>query len=728
MKIGFLLKRITYLKTMGSLIQASLARGHQVAVFYIPDATKGTKAYQNASGEKLEPLETLGVELVEIELQDISTLGHRFGVDVLVTQEGYHNLNAYLKDLGSLRESGTRLVSLSHYFEIAQQPISALDHFDKTFYLSKFARDLHFDIQVAREDRVAKKDQASDRYVIAGSPMFDSISGLDRQEARAELKLSVEQRVVLYISPVISPSTPWRFHGWREASRLTRTREVLKAGRLQLLEEIWFGKTARVLFEEIKNFCERHNAVLIVKSRGKQSEGAYLREESDRYFSGLDDEYFPVFTTHKLLAASDLCITANSMAAVEAVAVGVPCLNIYLPHHDRAGESTAQRIKYEESLLDGSLGSLMNYPGCVTKVNRRHLGKALNAQAITGRELDPEKRKEYLSKYLGVGDIPSSQRILEVLEKLDTDAGKSSVRHPKIHGGSLPRANGIEPRNLKINVDELNLEREKPDEKIFIVSFPKSGRTWLRVLISRYKQQLHGFDSFHLKLHTYFPGKTSPQFNFYHAGSGATMEELTSFRVRISTLLHQRSILNYPFDLTSCKGSKIIFLIRDPRDTLVSYYHQLFSRNQRYSGTLSEFLRNPVLGTERILAFLKFIFQEKPNFNHHFVYYENLHQNPHKELSKLLEFAEYSINPEFIEEAVKFASFENMRKMEREGQYGDKLSPVDFGNPNSFKVRKGQIGSFQEELSTRDIEYLQKRISQRLPPFFSRYNAPVSNG
>ena len=413
MKIGFLLKRITYLKTMGSLIKESLMQGHEVFIFFIPNVAKGAKAYQNVSSEKLEALKKLGAEIVEIGMEELSGLGSRYGLDHLVTQEGFHSLNAQLGDLAALRKSGTRLVSLSHYFEIAQHPISALEHFDRTIYLSEYARDLHFELQVQEENRAPEQERVADLISTAGSPMFDPISKLKRRDIRANMEIDDEQKVVLYISPVISSSTPWRYSVLRDASRLSKSRDVLIAGKPGYLGEIWFGKSAQQIFEEIKVFCDRNDAMLIVKSRGKQADGSYLSDGADTYFNGFDDEYFPVFSTHTLLAASDLCITANSMAAAEAVAVGVPCLNIALPPHDRVGHSSAERNNYEEALLGGSPGSLMNYPGCVTRVERREIASFLSSKMIDQQEIDPIKREEYISEFLGIEGRSSSQRILE---------------------------------------------------------------------------------------------------------------------------------------------------------------------------------------------------------------------------------------------------------------------------------------------------------------------------
>ena len=416
MKIGFLLKRVTYLKTMGSLIQASLARRHEVVLFYIPGASKGTKAYQNASHEKLEPLERLGADLVEIEIEGISTLGRRFGIDVLVTQEGFYNFRAQLDALQALRKSNVRLVSLSHFFEIAQQPLDALEYFDKTFYISDYARDLHFALQRYEKGDFADDERRAGRWAVSGSPMFDQIGTMDRQEARAALNLPQDRKIVLLIDPVIASTTPWRFHVWRDADRLTRTRGALDAGRMDLLGEIWFGSTFRETFKEIKNFCVRQEALLLIKSRGKQPVSRFLSEAADMYANGMNDEYFPVFTTYKFLAASDLCITANSMAAAEAVAAGIPCVNIYLPHMDLAAPTTDRSAKYFEQLLGGKPDSLLNFRGCVWKVDRREASAWFKKHDVRDVVIDPESRELYKQKFLDIEQTSASRRILTDLE------------------------------------------------------------------------------------------------------------------------------------------------------------------------------------------------------------------------------------------------------------------------------------------------------------------------
>jgi hypothetical protein len=131
------------------------------------------------------------------------------------------------------------------------------------------------------------------------------------------------------------------------------------------------------------------------------------------YFDGLKDEYFPVFSSYKLMAAADLCISVNSMAAAEAVAAGVPSVNIYMPHLDFAEPLSDQDVRYYEELLDGRTNSLLNFPGCVWSVYHQHAAVQFASQKLSDYQLDRSAMTAYSSYFLGIEKQASSQRILE---------------------------------------------------------------------------------------------------------------------------------------------------------------------------------------------------------------------------------------------------------------------------------------------------------------------------
>jgi hypothetical protein len=263
-----------------------------------------------------------------------------------------------------------------------------------------------------------------------------------------------------------------------------------------------------------------------------------------------------------------------------------------------------------------------------------------------------------------------------------------------------------------------------PQDAIFVVSFPKSGRTWLRVLLSRYKQHLLDIEAFELKLHAVYVQvpRRIPQYVFYHARSGDYNRVGLVNRLRGMLGLEIRA--PFHFDLSFCEGSRVIFLVRDPRDTIVSYFHQLHSRDRVYRKDISAFLRDSFFGLNRILEFMNFLAQEKEKFPHLLIYYEDMHEATADSLKQMLQFAEIPLNGEWIEESVSYGCFSNMRKLEFSGAFGDKLTARDSDKANSYKVRKGRVGSYVEELNEEDTDWVESQIQSRLHPFFGRYQRP----
>ena len=406
MRIGLLLQRATDLKWAGPFAEEALGAKHQVTLFAL-EGQGSAKGYLSLSEHDCGELLQAGAHYAALKTEQIDSHTQLTQQDALLMLEGFHTQQANLEAWRSLRAKGPRLISLPHFFEICKRPLEALDDFDATLYVSQYARDLHIQIQ----GEGAQKSQPA-----LGSPMFDQLKRVSREQSRKEIGIAKQERVVLLMAPVILPTTPWRFHVWRDASRMTRLKDAFRAREFAFLGEILFGHTFRQLFEAIAVFCQRNEARLIVKSRGKQKNLDFVAESSDFFFDGLDDEYFPLFSSYKLMAAADLCITVNSMAAAEAVALGRPCVNIYVPYHDRAAASTPQKQAYNRELLGGAPASIMNYAGAVRQVDRR---KALKFFGGDWEQLSftPGSSEEYARHFLGIEPGGSaSRRILDYME------------------------------------------------------------------------------------------------------------------------------------------------------------------------------------------------------------------------------------------------------------------------------------------------------------------------
>jgi hypothetical protein len=248
----------------------------------------------------------------------------------------------------------------------------------------------------------------------------------------------------------------------------------------------------------------------------------------------------------------------------------------------------------------------------------------------------------------------------------------------------------------------------KRQKEYALVSFPKCGRTWLRLLIGRSFQvgfQMHGINPFELH-----------EFGKHHLG------------IPLVKVFHDdRPLWKTPEELKSSKtvfkDKRVIFLVRDPRDVVVSGYFErkkrvhIYSDKPRYEGTLSSYLHEPVGSIDTIIRYYK-IWDKNRHIPEAFLLlrYEDMHENTERELRRVLDFLGLSnMSDQVIQEAVRYASFENMHDMEKQDALETfRLRPGALEDRESFKTRKGKVGGYMEYLSPEEILYLNEKLSKDL--------------
>lgn len=185
-------------------------------------------------------------------------------------------------------------------------------------------------------------------------------------------------------------------------------------------------------------------------------------------------------------------------------------------------------------------------------------------------------------------------------------------------------------------------------DDVYLASFPKSGNTWVAFLIGN-------AISLHLKL-----GMHANFFNIHffvpdiHESRDIPLElAYTPFRRIIKT--HFQNNREY---------HNILFLVRDPRDVMSSYYQ--YTTNQLiFEGSFSEFLRHPQYG---IAAWQKHTMSWLERSGRHqnlqVFRYEDFAKDPKSELGRLFEIMGFKLANETLTRAVELSNFENMKKLE----------------------------------------------------------------
>lgn len=241
---------------------------------------------------------------------------------------------------------------------------------------------------------------------------------------------------------------------------------------------------------------------------------------------------------------------------------------------------------------------------------------------------------------------------------------------------------------------------------VVVVSFPKCGRTWLRMMVGRAVQLHFGLDDANpFKLTELRQrGARMPRITFTHDDEPQwkSPAELESSKRRYS-------------------GKRVVLLVRDPRDVVVSMYFQSVKREYAYEGTLSSFIREPRGSFETVVAFYNtWAASRRVPEQLLLLRYEDLRAAPEAEMRRLLEFIGLSgVSDDTIRSAVEFAAFDNMRQMEERNSLGTgALRPGDIQDRSSFKTRRGQVGGFVDYLGEEEVEELSRRLRLYLDPMF----------
>lgn len=215
------------------------------------------------------------------------------------------------------------------------------------------------------------------------------------------------------------------------------------------------------------------------------------------------------------------------------------------------------------------------------------------------------------------------------------------------------------------------------------ISHPKSGRTWLRAMVGRVLCGRTGMpESELLNTRSLTAAAGLPVLKWHHGGAS----------LKSPCQRHDELRFDERF-----AGKSTIFVIRDPRDTLVSSYFQAVKRWESITGSvgeIGEFIRSSERGILKWIAFHNLWHDNLVRLaSFHLVRYEAMHADPLTTLRGVLEAS---------------------------GRLRDAaLNPKDASDPNSFKVRKGQVGGYRETLSEGDLAFIEGTLNRYPCPLYT---------
>lgn len=291
----------------------------------------------------------------------------------------------------------------------------------------------------------------------------------------------------------------------------------------------------------------------------------------------------------------------------------------------------------------------------------------------------------------------------------------------------LPRALRVSARERLLANLETGIARRA---QLLIIAHPKSGNTWLKVMLTRLYAARHGIPDKDFAKYSELAEKIEdiPRF--------AATNGWYSYEAAVGRLLAPEAAD------PELKSKPVVLLARNPIDIAVSWYFQFTKRQSAHKQELInhfikhpidrkniemwDFVRNSDIGLPSLIDFLNTWDRNLSGLDKKLITsYEQLRAEPGKVLDQITRLMGDSFSAEEIQAAVDFASFDNLRKMESEGFFRQGgLTLRNSSDPESFKVRRAKVGGYRDYFTPEQVAELEALVQENLAPTFG-YTASV---
>jgi hypothetical protein len=240
------------------------------------------------------------------------------------------------------------------------------------------------------------------------------------------------------------------------------------------------------------------------------------------------------------------------------------------------------------------------------------------------------------------------------------------------------------------------LPANKCNDDTYLVSFPKAGVTWLSFLIANTNLRLSNYLAYATSwnIHDYVPD--------IHVTRNVSARALPVPGCRF---IKSHADFN-PYYY------KVVYLVRDPRATLISYY-DMATKLAWFHGPMDEFLASEKFG---IMAWVRhvegWITLRDPATRINFIRYEDLKKNPVDVLTRLYRLFGVDADRAVLEAVVTQSSFARMKADE---EFYKEQSQER--NPAFQFMRRGEASGFSQELSPAQIARIESGTKEWMKLF-----------
>lgn len=222
-------------------------------------------------------------------------------------------------------------------------------------------------------------------------------------------------------------------------------------------------------------------------------------------------------------------------------------------------------------------------------------------------------------------------------------------------------------------------------QDVVIVGFPKSGHTWMQAILA---DLAYGVDP-------------------VVAPDNLIQDLVPDVHQNRMTRRYSDAVFFKSHQFPKKEYRQVIYMLRDGRDVLVSYYH--YRRAWGYQGSIRDLVNeeNPVYGSWG--SHVRAWHQNPYSASIKVLKYENLLVSFHEELRNLAEFFKFDADSDRIDRIAEATKFKSLQDKERKRGRPNPNWPTD-----KLFMRRGVAGSFRDELDAGTLDLFENKFGDVL--------------
>lgn len=283
-------------------------------------------------------------------------------------------------------------------------------------------------------------------------------------------------------------------------------------------------------------------------------------------------------------------------------------------------------------------------------------------------------------------------------------------------GGELAGADGAAlrgpvPTAARAREFVSNRARAVFGARYWLVGYPKCGNTWFGLMLRKALVEAYALPDEHIP-----DILTEWRFRRNHGVPAYGMtHQMPHFNLETAAEMK--------LDLAPFRDRKVVLLIRDPADVLVSLYMHNAYRDQPplYSGSVDSMVHDEVYGLQKFIRYYQAWYDSRRLPREMLlVRYRDLWEAPAETVEKALRFLDIPhVGESLVRDVVEYGDFSNMRRLEKTNALPLKsMRASGREDPRSFKVRRGGPGDHRNHLSAETVSYIRAETGRKLPAFF----------